>query len=159
MRVTYVVLIHYEAQMLSDELLPTLTFFFFSSAAIFSRPDPSRMNFTNRGHSVPLSLICDNIRDPGNLGTMLRCAAAAGCRDVLLTKGTLMLLIKDMTPPVENGFTSLPVVVHICLFFHRQVASMLGSLKSCVQQWVPISASPSIIAQAGTILKITSLTL
>ncbi|XP_010734958.3 rRNA methyltransferase 3A, mitochondrial [Larimichthys crocea] len=55
--------------------------------AIFSRPDPSRMNFTNRGHSVPLSLICDNIRDPGNLGTMLRCAAAAGCRDVLLTKG------------------------------------------------------------------------
>uniref|UniRef100_UPI0037E73024 rRNA methyltransferase 3A, mitochondrial n=1 Tax=Semicossyphus pulcher TaxID=241346 RepID=UPI0037E73024 len=55
--------------------------------AIFSRPDPSRLNFANKGHSVPLSLICDNIRDPGNLGTMLRCAAAAGCQDVLLTKG------------------------------------------------------------------------
>ncbi|XP_071353099.1 rRNA methyltransferase 3A, mitochondrial isoform X2 [Trachinotus anak] len=55
--------------------------------AIFSRPDPSRLNFTNTGHSVPLSLICDNIRDPGNLGTMLRCAAAAGCHNVLLTKG------------------------------------------------------------------------
>ncbi|XP_070762530.1 rRNA methyltransferase 3A, mitochondrial [Enoplosus armatus] len=55
--------------------------------AIFSRPDPSRLNFANRGHSVPLSLICDNIRDPGNLGTMLRCAAAAGCHNVLLTKG------------------------------------------------------------------------
>ncbi|XP_038549499.1 rRNA methyltransferase 3A, mitochondrial-like [Micropterus salmoides] len=55
--------------------------------AIFSRPDPSRLNFANRGHSLPLSLICDNIRDPGNLGTMLRCAAAAGCNDVLLTKG------------------------------------------------------------------------
>ncbi|XP_042343100.1 rRNA methyltransferase 3A, mitochondrial [Plectropomus leopardus] len=55
--------------------------------AIFSRPDPSRLSFTNRGHSVPLSLICDNIRDPGNLGTMLRCAVAAGCHDVLLTKG------------------------------------------------------------------------
>ncbi|KAG8001924.1 rRNA methyltransferase 3 [Nibea albiflora] len=55
--------------------------------AIFSCPDPSQMNFTNRGHSLPLSLICDNIRDPGNLGTILRCAAAAGCRDVLLTKG------------------------------------------------------------------------
>ncbi|XP_030008757.1 rRNA methyltransferase 3A, mitochondrial [Sphaeramia orbicularis] len=55
--------------------------------AIFSRPDPSRLNFTNRGHSVPLSLICDNIRDPGNLGTILRCAAAAGCHNVLLTKG------------------------------------------------------------------------
>ncbi|XP_028276229.1 rRNA methyltransferase 3A, mitochondrial [Parambassis ranga] len=55
--------------------------------AIFSRPDPSRLNFTHRGHAVPLSLICDNIRDPGNLGTMLRCAAAAGCQNVLLTKG------------------------------------------------------------------------
>ncbi|KAF1394231.1 hypothetical protein PFLUV_G00024380 [Perca fluviatilis] len=55
--------------------------------AIFSRPDPSRLNFAVGGHSVPLSLICDNIRDPGNLGTMLRCAAAAGCHSVLLTKG------------------------------------------------------------------------
>ncbi|XP_063349605.1 rRNA methyltransferase 3A, mitochondrial isoform X2 [Pelmatolapia mariae] len=55
--------------------------------AIFSRPDPSRLNFASKGHSVPLSLICDNIRDPGNLGTMLRCAAAAGCHNVLLTKG------------------------------------------------------------------------
>uniref|UniRef100_A0A3Q1EB40 Mitochondrial rRNA methyltransferase 3a n=1 Tax=Acanthochromis polyacanthus TaxID=80966 RepID=A0A3Q1EB40_9TELE len=55
--------------------------------AIFSRPDPSRMNFADRNHSVPLSLICDNIRDPGNLGTMLRCAAAAGCHNILLTKG------------------------------------------------------------------------
>ncbi|KAM9359055.1 rRNA methyltransferase 3A, mitochondrial [Symphorus nematophorus] len=55
--------------------------------AIFSRPDPSRLNFSNRAHSVPLSLICDNIRDPGNLGTMLRCAAAAGCHNILLTKG------------------------------------------------------------------------
>ncbi|XP_041851267.1 rRNA methyltransferase 3A, mitochondrial [Melanotaenia boesemani] len=55
--------------------------------AIFSRPDPSRLNFANRSQSVPLSLICDNIRDPGNLGTMLRCAAAAACHNVLLTKG------------------------------------------------------------------------
>ncbi|XP_029373865.1 rRNA methyltransferase 3A, mitochondrial isoform X2 [Echeneis naucrates] len=55
--------------------------------AIFSRPDSSRLNFANTGHSVPLSLICDNVRDPGNLGTILRCAAAAGCNNVLLTKG------------------------------------------------------------------------
>ncbi|XP_029026243.1 rRNA methyltransferase 3A, mitochondrial isoform X2 [Betta splendens] len=55
--------------------------------AIFARPDPSRLNFTNKGHSLPLSLICDNIRDPGNLGTILRCAAAVGCHNVLLSKG------------------------------------------------------------------------
>ncbi|XP_023817557.1 rRNA methyltransferase 3, mitochondrial isoform X1 [Oryzias latipes] len=55
--------------------------------AIFSRSDPSRLNYANKGQSVGLSLICDNIRDPGNLGTMLRCAAAAGCSSILLTKG------------------------------------------------------------------------
>lgn len=57
--------------------------------AIFSRPDPSRLTFPKdqRGQSVPLSLICDNVRDPGNLGTILRCAAASGCQDILLTKG------------------------------------------------------------------------
>ncbi|MEQ2221929.1 hypothetical protein ILYODFUR_020723 [Ilyodon furcidens] len=55
--------------------------------AIFARPDPSRLNFSRRGQLVPLSLICDNVRDPGNLGTMLRSAAAAGCHDILLTKG------------------------------------------------------------------------
>lgn len=65
------------------------------SAAIFSRPDPSRLNFTSSGHSVPLSLICDNVRDPGNLGTMLRCAAAAGCHNVLLTKGMLLFSVQS----------------------------------------------------------------
>lgn len=64
-----------------------LSRFCWCSAAIFSRPDPSRLNYLQRGQSMPLSLICDNVRDPGNLGTMLRCAAAAGCHDVLLSKG------------------------------------------------------------------------
>lgn len=36
---------------------------------------------------MPLVLICDNVRDPGSLGTILRCAAAAGCERVLLTQG------------------------------------------------------------------------
>ncbi|XP_066518596.1 rRNA methyltransferase 3A, mitochondrial [Hoplias malabaricus] len=57
--------------------------------AIFSKPDPCRLSFPKdlRLQTVPLFLICDNIRDPGNLGTILRCAAAAGCDRVLLNKG------------------------------------------------------------------------
>jgi len=32
-------------------------------------------------------LICDNIRDPGNMGTLLRSAVAFGCAGAVLTKG------------------------------------------------------------------------
>ncbi|MBN3318892.1 MRM3A methyltransferase, partial [Atractosteus spatula] len=57
--------------------------------AIFSQPEASRLAFPpeQREHALPLSLVCDNIRDPGNLGTILRSAAAAGCQRVLLTRG------------------------------------------------------------------------
>ncbi|KAL7831639.1 hypothetical protein AOLI_G00291870 [Acnodon oligacanthus] len=57
--------------------------------AIFSKPDTSRLSFPKdlRLQTVPLFLICDHVRDPGNLGTILRCAAAVGCDRVLLNKG------------------------------------------------------------------------
>ncbi|XP_015292907.3 rRNA methyltransferase 3, mitochondrial isoform X1 [Macaca fascicularis] len=56
---------------------------------IFAKPDHVKMAYpkTQLQHSLPLSLICDNLRDPGNLGTILRSAAGAGCSKVLLTKG------------------------------------------------------------------------
>ncbi|NXI99451.1 MRM3 methyltransferase, partial [Psophia crepitans] len=56
---------------------------------IFSKPDHAKMSYpaAQLTSSLPLLLICDNIRDPGNLGTILRSAAGAGCEKVLLTKG------------------------------------------------------------------------
>ncbi|XP_054525736.2 rRNA methyltransferase 3, mitochondrial isoform X1 [Pan troglodytes] len=56
---------------------------------IFAKPDHVKMTYpkTQLQHSLPLLLICDNLRDPGNLGTILRSAAGAGCSKVLLTKG------------------------------------------------------------------------
>lgn len=59
------------------------------SLGIFSRPDHAKMIYpeVQQKHELPLALICDNIRDPGNLGTILRSAAAAGCTRVLLAKG------------------------------------------------------------------------
>ncbi|XP_075417365.1 rRNA methyltransferase 3, mitochondrial isoform X2 [Tenrec ecaudatus] len=56
---------------------------------IFAKPDHVKMTYpeTQLHHSLPLLLICDNLRDPGNLGTILRSAAGAGCSKVLLTRG------------------------------------------------------------------------
>ncbi|NXI64268.1 MRM3 methyltransferase, partial [Anseranas semipalmata] len=56
---------------------------------IFSKPDHAKMSFpaAQLASSLPMVLICDNIRDPGNLGTVLRSAAGVGCEKVLLTKG------------------------------------------------------------------------
>jgi len=48
--------------------------------ALRSLPMPDRLNFV---------LILDNLRDPGNLGTLLRTACAAGVQAVLLTPGTV----------------------------------------------------------------------
>jgi TrmH family RNA methyltransferase len=46
------------------------------------------------GEDAPFSLIPDSIRDPGNLGTMLRAAWAAGVSQVLVPPGTV-----DYTSP------------------------------------------------------------
>ncbi|XP_071992349.1 rRNA methyltransferase 3, mitochondrial [Engystomops pustulosus] len=72
-----------DIKMWSDVIMPQ------GLMGIFGKPDHVKMTFpvVQVQNSLPLSLICDNIRDPGNLGTILRCAAGAGCNKVLLTKG------------------------------------------------------------------------
>ncbi|XP_050453898.1 rRNA methyltransferase 3, mitochondrial [Cataglyphis hispanica] len=52
---------------------------------IFEIPDVTAKQPTD--NAIPLTIICDNIRDPGNLGTIVRAAAAVGCEKLLLMKG------------------------------------------------------------------------
>jgi TrmH family RNA methyltransferase len=51
--------------------------------AVFSFVEPPAVGAP--GETVPLALICDDIQDPGNLGTLLRTAEAAGVTSVWLT--------------------------------------------------------------------------
>ncbi|XP_064461233.1 rRNA methyltransferase 3, mitochondrial-like [Ornithodoros turicata] len=53
--------------------------------AIFRKPTGDAM--LHRAGVLPLTVICDNVRDPGNMGAILRSVAAAGCRRILLMKG------------------------------------------------------------------------
>ncbi|MGD9712045.1 MAG: TrmH family RNA methyltransferase [Thermomicrobiales bacterium] len=52
--------------------------------AVFPFPEPP-----TPGTSPELTLVADSVSDPGNLGTLLRSAAAAGSNRVLLTPGTV----------------------------------------------------------------------
>ncbi|XP_037534182.1 rRNA methyltransferase 3A, mitochondrial [Nematolebias whitei] len=81
--------------------------------AIFSRPDPTHINYPQRDESVPLCLICDNIRDPGNLGTMLRSAAAAGCSKVLLTKGCVDAWEPKVLRAAMGAHFRFPIYPHL----------------------------------------------
>ncbi|CAH1155363.1 unnamed protein product [Phaedon cochleariae] len=52
---------------------------------VFKIPDVD--SFTPSSDSLPLTIICDNIREASNLGAVLRTCGGLGCQEVILTKG------------------------------------------------------------------------
>lgn len=40
-----------------------------------------------RENAFPITVICDNIREPGNLGAILRTVTAVGASQIILMKG------------------------------------------------------------------------
>jgi tRNA G18 (ribose-2'-O)-methylase SpoU len=60
-----------------------------------------------------LSLIVDNVRTPDNLGAVIRVAAAAGARQVLLTKGC----VEAWSPKVVRAAAGAHFQVHQVFFF------------------------------------------
>ncbi|XP_076835694.1 rRNA methyltransferase 3B, mitochondrial [Brachyhypopomus gauderio] len=87
----------------------------FDVVAVFRRPEVSRMHFPEekRGKALPLTLICDNMRDPGNLGVVLRCAVAAGCHSVLLTKGCVDVWETKVLRAAMGAHFCLPIIPNL----------------------------------------------
>ncbi|KFO74390.1 RNA methyltransferase-like 1, partial [Cuculus canorus] len=82
---------------------------------IFSKPNHAKMSYpaAQLTSSLPLLLICDNIRDPGNLGTILRSAAGAGCEKVLLTKGCVDAWEPKVLRAGMGAHFRLPIVTNL----------------------------------------------
>lgn len=45
------------------------------------------INHEVKSYTFPITVVCDNIREPGNLGAVLRTVTAVGASQIILIKG------------------------------------------------------------------------
>ncbi|XP_068984085.1 rRNA methyltransferase 3, mitochondrial [Bombus flavifrons] len=60
-------------------------------------------------NALPLTIICDNIREPGNLGSIMRAAAAVGCEKLILMKGCVDLWDSKVLRSAAGTHFQLPI--------------------------------------------------
>lgn len=85
-------------------------------------------------------LVADNIRDPGNLGTLLRSATAAGVQAVLLTPGTTDAFSPKVLRAGMGAHFRLPVLNRTwdaitTLIHHNQLAVILAEASVGTTCW------------------------
>ncbi|NWQ82273.1 MRM3 methyltransferase, partial [Columbina picui] len=116
---------------------------------IFSKPDHTKMSYpaAQLSRSLPLLLICDNIRDPGNLGTILRSAAGAGCEKVLLTKGCVDPWEPKVLRAGMGAHFRLPILSNL------DWESVPSNLPACVRVCVADNEDPGARADAASALR------
>ncbi|CAF0890940.1 unnamed protein product [Adineta steineri] len=85
---------------------------FFSSKfylAIFAMPRPDTCSFQQR-ITLPITVICDNVRDPGNMGTIIRTCAAVGCDRLLALKGCVDIWDPKVIRSGMGAHFRLPII-------------------------------------------------
>lgn len=75
---------------------------------IFKTPDVNNNIPVN--NALPLTIICDNIRDPGNLGSIMRVATAVGCEKLILMKGCVDLWDPKVLRSAAGTHFQLPIL-------------------------------------------------
>ena len=84
----------------------------------------------------PFFVVLDELQDPGNVGTIIRTAAAAGCTGVILTKGCTDVFASKVVRasmgsifhvPIFEGLTNNEI---ISCFAHHEIDIMVTSLES-----------------------------
>ncbi|CAK9833468.1 rRNA methyltransferase 3, mitochondrial [Anthophora retusa] len=74
---------------------------------IFKTPDVQ--NNASDDNALPLTIICDNIREPGNLGSIMRAAAAVGCEKLIIMKGCVDLWDPKVLRSAAGTHFQLPI--------------------------------------------------
>jgi len=59
--------------------------------AVFAIPGHQRLSKKPSHKPLPLTVICDNIRDPGNMAKIIQSSVAVRCDRVLVTKGCFII--------------------------------------------------------------------
>lgn len=76
-------------------------------------------NYINEGTYV----LVDKVQDPGNLGTIVRTAHAAGCSGVILTKGTVDLYNEKTLRSTMGSIFNISIIEDYDLSFTRNLKS------------------------------------
>lgn len=74
---------------------------------IFDTPDLDKNTPCN--NAIPLTVICDNIRDPGNLGSIMRAVAGVGCEKLIVMKGCVDLWDSKVLRSAAGTHFRLPI--------------------------------------------------
>lgn len=59
-------------------------------------------------------IILDNLQDPGNIGTIIRTAEAAGCNGIIMTKGCADIYSGKTVRSTMGAMFRLPIVDNVC---------------------------------------------
>ncbi|MDN5348107.1 MAG: methyltransferase, TrmH family [Clostridia bacterium] len=78
-----------------------------------ARQQPCSLIDLLTGPGDPFLLVADGVQDPGNLGTMLRTALAAGARGAVLTPGTVDLYNEKVARATQGAIFRLPVATAV----------------------------------------------
>jgi len=68
-------------------------------------------------------ILIDKVQDPGNLGTIVRTAHAAGCSGVILTKGTVDLYNEKTLRSTMGSIFNISIIEDYDLSFTRNLKS------------------------------------
>lgn len=111
-----------------------------------NQPDPETLLQGKDGFYVLL----DSVQDPGNMGTILRTAAAAGAKAVLLTKGCTDPFAEKVVRSSMGSILRIPVYENLSLDFIQRMKEETGlplygtALKDAVPYKTILSVSSGI---------------